>query len=297
MITAMRSELVEVPNSAGTTRPRIAAPEAACDSHIHIYDPRFPAARPDVAVVAGATAADYRLLQGRIGTTRTVVVQPAAYGTDNRVTLDAIERLGHESTRGIAVLHSDASDAELAALDRGGIRGLRFTQHDPRTAVTTAEMIEPLARRIQAFGWHVQLHLRAPQIVEMAGLIENLPGTIVIDHMGRIPEPIGTHHAAFALMRKWLGEGRTWVKLSGAYLESRDAPRYADVSRVAREYAMTAPERLVWGSDWPHPTEAVAKPDDAVLFDLLGEWAPAEGLRRRILVENPETLYGFKGPS
>jgi predicted TIM-barrel fold metal-dependent hydrolase len=189
------------------------------------------------------------------------------------------------------------SDAQLEALDGGGIRGLRFTQHDPRTAVTTAEMIEPLARRIQAFGWHTQLHLRAPQIVGMAGLIEALPGTIVIDHMGRIPEPIGTHHAAFALLRKWLGEGRTWVKLSGAYLESRDAPRYADVSRVAREYAMLAPERLVWGSDWPHPTEAVAKPDDAVLFDLLGEWAPPEGLRRRILVENPETLYGFHSRS
>jgi predicted TIM-barrel fold metal-dependent hydrolase len=291
------SELVEVPNSAGTTRPRMAAPEGACDSHIHIYDPRFPAARPDVPVVANATAGDYRLLQGRIGTTRTVLVQPAAYGTDNRVTLDAIERLGRESTRGIAVLHPDVSDAELEALDRGGIRGLRFTQHDSRTAVTTAEMIEPLARRIQAFGWHVQLHLRAPQIVEMAALIEGLPGTIVIDHLGRIPEPIGTHHAAFALVRRWLDAGRTWVKLSGAYLESRDAPRYADVTRVAREYAMAAPERLVWGSDWPHPTEAVAKPDDAVLFDLLGEWAPPEGLRRRILVENPETLYGFNGPS
>ena len=291
------SELAEVPNSAGTTRPRMAAPEGACDSHIHIYDPRFPAARPEVAVVANATAADYQLLQGRIGTTRTVVVQPAAYGTDNRVTLDAIAQLGRANARGIAVLHPDVSDAQLEALDRGGIRGLRFTQHDPRTAVTTAEMIEPLARRIQSFGWHTQLHLRAPQIVEMAALIESLPGTIVIDHMGRIPEPIGTHHAAFALVRRWLDAGRTWVKLSGAYLESRDAPRYADVTRVAREYALAAPERLVWGSDWPHPTEAVAKPDDAVLFDLLGEWAPPEGLRRRILVENPETLYGFEGRS
>lgn len=287
------SELVAVPNSAGITRPRMAAPEGACDSHIHIYDPRFPAARPDVAVVANATVADYRCLQRRIGTTRTVVVQPAAYGTDNRVTLDAIERLGRDDARGIAVLHPDVSDAELEALDRGGIRGLRFTQHDPRTAVTTAEMIEPLARRIQALGWHTQLHLRAPQIVEMAGLIDRLPGTIVIDHMGRIPQPIGAHHAAFALVRAWLEQGRTWVKLSGAYLESRDAPHYADVTRVAREYAMLAPERLVWASDWPHPTETAAKPDDAVLFDLLGEWAPPEGLRRRILVENPETLYGF----
>jgi predicted TIM-barrel fold metal-dependent hydrolase len=287
------SGLLEVPNSAGTTRPRIAAPEDACDSHIHIYDPRFPATRPGASVVASATTEDYRCLQRRLGTRRAVVVQPAAYGTDNRVTLDAIERLGREDTRGIAVVHPEVSDAQLEALHRGGIRGLRFTQHDPRTAVTERDMIEPLARRVQALGWHIQLHLRAPQIVEMAELIARLPGTIVIDHMGRIPHPIGTRHAAFGRMCKWLDEGRTWVKLSGAYLESRDDLRYADVARVAREYALRAPERLVWGSDWPHPTEAAAKPDDAVLFDLLGEWAPVEGLRRRILVENPETLYGF----
>jgi predicted TIM-barrel fold metal-dependent hydrolase len=285
--------LIEVPNSSGTTQPRLAAPEGACDCHIHIYDPRFPMAR-ELRGTPDATAADYKLLQRRIGTSRTVVVQPAAYGTDNRVTVAAIEQLGRDDARGIAVLHPEASDAELEALNAAGIRGLRFTLHDPRTAVTTPAMIEPLARRIQAFGWHTQLHLRAEQIVEMAPLIERLPGTVVIDHMGRMAQPQGVHHPAFALVRRWLDEGRTWVKLSGPYLETRTgSPAYADVTRVAREYAKLAAERLVWGSDWPHPTEATAKPDDAVLFDLLGEWAPAEGLRRRILVENPETLYGF----
>jgi predicted TIM-barrel fold metal-dependent hydrolase len=139
----------------------------------------------------------------------------------------------------------------------------------------------------------VQLHLRGEQILEMAPLIERLPGTIVIDHMGRIPHPEGIHHRAFALVRRWLEEGRTWVKLSGAYLETKTvSPRYADVGRVAREYVRIAPSRLVWGSDWPHPTEHT-KPDDAVLFDLLHEWAQDEALWRRVLVDNPETLYGF----
>ena len=286
--------MIEVPNSAGTSRPRFPAPENACDCHIHIYDPQFPMALPQLRGTPNATVADYELLQERLGTTRTVVVQPAAYGTDNRVTVAAIERLGQANARGVGVLHPDASDAELRALHEAGLRGLRFTQHDARTAVTTAEMIEPLAARIHALGWHAQLHLRAEQIVEMAATIERLPGTIVIDHMGRMPQPEGINHPAFRRIAKWLEAGRTWVKLSGPYLDSKaGSPRYTDVTRVAREYVKIAPERLVWGSDWPHPTEPDIKPDDAVLFDLLQEWSGVNALRKRILVDNPAALYGF----
>jgi predicted TIM-barrel fold metal-dependent hydrolase len=287
------TEPLVVPNSGGTTRPRFHAPERACDCHLHIYDPRFPMAYPQLRGTPDAGAADYRLFQKRIGTTRAVVVQPAAYGVDNSVTLDALAALGPAHARGVAVVHPEVSDAELEAMHLAGVRGLRFTQHDANTAITTREMIEPLAARVAQMGWHVQLHLRGEQLVEMAALIERLPGTLVIDHMGRIPQPEGIHHPAFALVRRWLAQGRTWVKLSGPYLETRSgSPRYADVTRVAREYLKLAPERLVWGSDWPHPTEH-AKPDDAVLFDLLHEWTRDEALWRRILVQNPETLYGF----
>jgi predicted TIM-barrel fold metal-dependent hydrolase len=283
-----------VPNSAGSGRPRLAAPANACDCHLHVYDPRHPMPLPNLRGTPHASAAEYRLLQARIGTTRAVVVQPAAYGTDNRVTLAAIEQLGRAGARGVAVVHPQVTDAELAALHAGGVRGLRFTQHDPATAVTTAAMIEPLARRIAALGWHTQLHLRGEQIVAMAALIERLPGTLVIDHMGRLPQPGGAGHPAFAIIRRLLDAGRTWVKLSGAYLDTREGPpAYADATRVARAYVSAAPQRLVWGSDWPHPTERGAKPDDAVLFDLLGDWAGDEATRRRILVDNPASLYGF----
>ena len=282
-----------VPNSAGTSRPRFRAPEGACDCHLHIYDPRFPMAFPHLRGTLDASVEDYRLFQRRIGTSRAVVVQPAAYGTDNNVTVSALRALGPVAARGIAVVHPDVRDVELLAMHQAGVRGLRFTQHDPKTAVTTAEMIAPLTHRVAELGWHVQLHLRGEQLVEMAALIESLPGTFVIDHMGRIPYPAGIHHPAFDLVRRWLAGGRTWVKLSGPYLETRTgSPHYADVTRVAREYVKVAPGRLVWGSDWPHPTEHI-KPDDAVLFDLLHEWAREEGLWRRILVENPATLYGF----
>ncbi len=251
-------------------------------------------AQPNLRAVESASVAEYRLLQKRLGTSRTVVVQPAAYGTDNAVTLDAIAELGIERARGIAVVHPSVTDTELLAMKKGGICGLRFTLHDSRTAITSADMIEPLAVRVSRIGWHIQLHLLAEQIVEMEALVTRLPGTIVFDHMARIPQPEGIHHRAFSIVRRMLDNGRTWVKLSGAYLNTRTGrPRYDDVKPLARALIEHAPERCVWGSDWPHPTEPHVKPDDAVLFDLLHEWAPGEALWQRILVDNADTLYGF----
>ena len=281
-----------VPNSAGRARPKLAAPANACDCHMHIYDAaRFPPSRPASRMQSDAAVAAYRRLQRRTGTTRTVVVTPAVYATDNRVTLDAIAQLG--DARGVAVVTPDVSDAELSALDRGGVRGIRFTQFDPATAVTTFDMIEPLSKRVSDLGWHVQVHMRGDQIAAAADLWPRLPSPIVFDHLGRLPQPAGVDHPAYAIIRRLIDQGRTWVKVSGAYLDTKiGAPTYADATRVAQAFVAAAPERMVWGSDWPHPTEK-DKPDDAVLFDLLSDWAPDAATRRRILVTNPETLYGF----
>ena len=281
-----------VPNSSGTGAPRLATPADACDSHIHIYDPRFLAEGSPARLADHATVAEYRRLQARTGTSRTVVVTPAAYRTDNRVTLEAIRALGEDRTRGVAVVHPDVTDAELEAMDEGGVRGIRFTLFDPTTAVTRFDMVEPLAHRVAELGWHVQLHWRADQIVPHADLLERLPCTIVFDHMGRLPQPEGAGHAAFGIISRLLERGRTWVKLSGPYLDST-GPAYADRQAVAAAYVRAAPDRLVWGSDWPHPTEKDMKPDDAVLLDLLSDWAGDESLRRKILIDNPMRLYGF----
>ena len=286
--------MIEVPNSSGTSTARFKAPPEAADCHLHIYDPRFPMAWPQLRGTHNASVNEYRMLRERIGTQRAVVVQPAAYGTDNRVTVAAVQELGVDNARGVAVLHPGASDAELDELHAGGIRGLRFSMHDTRTAVTSPEMVEPLAQRVAERGWHVQLHLRADQIVALADVIDRVPCPMVFDHMARLPQPQGTHHEAFRIVARLLEAGRAWVKLSGAYLESRvGSPRYTDATKVAREFVRLAPDRLVWGSDWPHPTERDVKPDDAVLFDLLQEWARDEPTRRRILVDNPRSLYGF----
>ncbi|HEX5634840.1 MAG TPA: amidohydrolase family protein, partial [Gemmatimonadales bacterium] len=281
------------PNSSGSSLPRFRPPEGACDCHLHIYDPRFPMAWPELRPTPDATVADYRLLQQRLGTTRAVVVQPAAYGIDNRVTLDALAQMG-PAARGVAVVEPSVSDEELAAMHEAGVRGVRFSLYDRTAAVISAEMIEPLAPRIAAMGWHVQLHLRGDQIVAMADLLGRLPGTVVVDHMGRMPQPEGIRHPAFAVVRRLLDTGRAWVKLSAPYLESKTgSPHYSDATRVAREYVRHAPQRLVWGSDWPHPTERDKKPDDAALLDLLHEWALDDELFRRILADNPAALYGF----
>lgn len=280
-----------MPHSTGTNAPRLKAPADACDCHMHIYDPRFPASGPAARMQTNAAVAQYRLLQKRIGTTRTVVVTPSAYGTANAVTLDAIAQLG--DARGVAVVHDTVSDADLKALGEGGIRGVRFTLFDPATAVTKIEMIEPLSKRVNDLGWHVQILMRADQIVGNAGLLARLASPIVFDHMGRLPQPEGPDHPAFAVVRRLLDRGRTWMKLSGAYMDtSVGPPTYGDKGRIVQAYLKAAPERMLWGSDWPHPTER-EKPDDAMLFDLMGEWAGDETTRQRVLVTNPAQLYGF----
>ena len=286
-----------VPNSAGTGSPTLKAPPNACDCHHHIYDAvRFPppagSANP---MQPDARVEEYQLLKRRLQTTRSVIVTPAPYVTDNRVTLDAIARLG-PTARGVAVVRPDVTDAELRALERGGIRGIRFSLNLSQTLVspvTTMDMIEPLSKRVAALGWHVQINLGADGIAAAEALWNRLPSPIVFDHIGHIPGPAGTSHPAYTVLRRLVDKGRTWVKLSVTSDNTADGPpNYADVVRLGQAFVMAAPERLVWGSNWPHPTET-QKPDDAVLFDLMARWAPDELTRRRILVENPARLYGF----
>jgi D-galactarolactone isomerase len=280
-----------VPNSSGTEQPRTKAPANAADCHIHIYDARFQSA---IAALPGGLVQDYRLLQKRIGTSRVVIVTPRNYVVDNAVTVDAIKQFG-ANARGVAVIRPTVTDAELKSLNEGGIRGIRFTVGNPKVAVVSIDMIEPLARRIADLGWHVQLNVTREQIVENADLLRRLPTTIVFDHLGNIKPPEGIEHPAYGVIRGLIDKGRTWVKLSGAYSNTQiGPPTYADATKVAQAYVKAAPERLVWGSDWPHPSEAEQKPNDAILFDLLAAWAPDEATRNRILVANPEVLYGFR---
>ncbi len=293
-VSATSPEAILVPNSAGANIPAMHVPSKACDCHLHIYDARFPQSADAAALHEPATVHAYRLLQKRLGTERAVIVTPRNYGVNNDVTLDAIAQLGFDRARGVAVLRSDVSDATLKTLDAGGIRGVRFSLYTPKNAAASFEMVEPLAARIVKLGWHLQLHWTADQIVEHAAMLKRLPTQIVFDHMTRLPQPLGLDHPAVRIVEDLLTRGRTWIKLSGAYLDSQvgEAGDFLDVDAVARHWLDKAPKRLVWGSDWPHPTEAV-KPNDANMLDMLMRWTNKRAVIEQILVNNPAELYVF----
>jgi D-galactarolactone isomerase len=283
-----------VPYSTGTERPKLKASADAVDCHMHIYDSRFPVAPTATLKPPDAHVEDYRLLQQRIGTVRNVVVTPSTYGTDNRCTLDGMAKIG-PTARGVAVVDTSVTDAALKEMAAAGVRGIRFNL--VQAGATTVEMLEPLSKRVHELGWHVQIHMLGDQIVQIADLLQRLPAPIVFDHLGRLPQPAGVDHPAFRVVSDLVDKGRAWVKLSGAYIDTKSGPpAYADTTKVAQAYAKAAPERMVWGSDWPHPTEKT-KPDDAVLFDLLAEWVPNEATRQRILSANPAALYDFPKPA
>lgn len=288
------AEGAEVPFSTGTAKPAFKAPPGTCDAHFHIYDSRFPAAPNASLIPPDASLADYAKLRDRLGFQRSVVVQPSTYGTDNSCLLEALAELG-DSARGIAVVDTSVTDDELQRLDAGGVRGIRFNMG--RAGATTVEMIEPLSRRGADLGWHVQLHMRGDDIATHADLLRGLPVTVVFDHLGRLPMPQGMDHPAFTVVRDMLADGRAYTKLSSLYQDSASGAegRYADMGEIARAYIAAAPERVLWASDWPHPSPGPSgiKPDDALLMDLCAEWAGDDATRQKLFVDNAATLYGF----
>jgi len=270
----------------------MSAPANACDCHIHIYDATKPVA--PTAMGPGPAWADvpaYRAVQKRLGLTRAVVVQSTAYGLDNSVAVEAIAELGLDRTRGVAVVGPDISEAELKRLTDAGMRGARF-QMLPGGALDWPAL-EPVAAKIAAFGWHVQLQMDGRLLADREVLLKRLPCPLVIDHVGKFLEPVPVEHPGFQALLRLLDGGRTWLKLAAAYEVSKaGAPLYADVGALAKAAVEAAPERMIWASNWPH-VSVKDLPDDLALYDLLSDWAPEAAVRHRILVENPATVYGF----
>jgi predicted TIM-barrel fold metal-dependent hydrolase len=222
-----------------------------------------------------------------------VIIQPSTYGTDNRLQIASRQTLGAENFRVVAVVAEDISDAELRRLDEQGVRGIRFNLGFP--GVLTVSSLPALAPRLAELGWHCQINMRPKQIEDNADLLASLPGRLVFDHLAQVPQPAGVESGPYKIIRGLLDRGKAWVKLSGPYVSSKQgAPDYADAGAVAAAYIKAAPERLVWGSDWPHPSEPKEhKPDDARLFDLFAQCAGDAAAFKRILVDNPAELYGF----
>jgi D-galactarolactone isomerase len=264
----------------------------ACDCHMHVYDARFPLAAKARRQEPDALVPEYRKVQRALGLESVVVVQPTAYGKDNRCTLEAIAKFGG-SARGVAIIDDDATDAEIERLTRGGVRGVRFRMTgDPELPW---EMLPRMAARMAEHGWHIQFQMDGRELHTRESLLKVLPCELVVEHIGKFFEPVGVDHPGFQALLRLIDGGRCWVKLSGAYMMSKSGPPlYEDIGVLAKALVAHAPERMVWGSNWPHPMSTqVTMPDDAQLLDLLLDWAPNEVTRRRILVENPAKLYRF----
>lgn len=289
-----RDAPAEVPYSAGSQSPTAFVPEGACDCHLHVYDSRLPTAAGARLLPPDASISDYRLLQQRIGTSRAVLVTPSTYGIDNRLMLQTLAALGSDG-RGVAVIDGSESDAQLEEFHAQGVRGVRLNLSLGVTG--TVEMLTPIAHRVAALGWHLQL-LMAPDVLATLGeTLRRLPVQLVFDHFGRIAPAQAGNHPAHALVLALLREGRAWVKLSGGYVvsphASTDDPA---LTSLARSYLDAAPCRVVWGSDWPHATASAGiqpMPDDARQIDRLADWTADAGLFHRVLVGNPSALYGF----
>ena len=275
-----------------TKPPKFKAPAGAADCHFHVFGPEaeYPYAARRRYTPARVLESDYKKMAGVLGLERGVVVQASPYGADNARVLEAVRVLGPGYV-GVGVVDADVTEDGLDELTRRGICGARI--NSASGGVSGIERMEELAARIKDFGWHVQFHIHAGQLAELEPEIRRLPVDAVFDHMGLVPAGASPAHPDFRLLLGLLERGNTWVKLSGADRISRSGSPYRDAVSVARALMDAAPERVVWGTDWPHTNVKPVIPNDGDLMDLLAEFAPDEQMRRKILVENPCALYGF----
>ena len=275
-----------------TRRPRLAAPPRACDCHAHILGPesRFPYTDDRSFTPPDALPADYLHMLASLALERMVVVQPSCYGEDNRRTLAAVAELGRHRARGVAMVGEAVTSAELHRLDAAGIRATRFIT--TARGGPTLDQLPGVAARIAPFGWHIEMYVPPAVWPEVLPVIATLPVPVVFDHLGGIMAGTDVDDPILRRILSRLASGRCLTKLTG-YRPARQGTPYADVAPLARLFIEHAPERCVWGSDWPHTNLEGYMPDDGDLLDLLGDWAPDPATRHRILVDNPAALYRF----
>jgi len=284
-----------IPFSSGVAYPRITIPHNACDCHHHIFEPnRFAYRAADTSNIPTASVATYQQLQQRLGFTRSVIVTPSAYGTDNACTLDALKQLG-QNARAVISIDDNVSTQQLLKMHEQGVRGIRFFVAPSDNL--NCELIEKLAHKISPLGWHICLWLCADRIVTMEKLLINLPCDVVFDHRGHLPANQGMQHKAFQIICDLMKKGKGWVKLSAAYHDSRvGSPSFSDTVDIGKHYIRACKERVLWGTDWPHPSETINQnemPNDVLLLDLLKVQADSDAIVEQILVANPKQLYGF----
>jgi predicted TIM-barrel fold metal-dependent hydrolase len=272
--------------------PRLKAPPGAVDTHFHIFGPEatYPFIPERRFTPPDATVASYLKMHRTLGLTRAVLVQPSMYGTDNRRQLDAAREMDIP-TRAIVVVPPAITDDEFQELWSQGARGVRFNPSQP--GGLPLEALERFSERLAALGWHIQLMMTPDQLVALAPRLAKLACPIVVDHIGDVRSSGGIEQPAFQALLGLLREGNCWIKLSAGYHHSDQDPPYPETIPLVHTLVRERPDRLFWGSDWPHANHWGRMPNSTYLFDLLLDWVPDEDTCNRILVDNPVKFYGF----
>lgn len=272
--------------------PALSTPPGTTDCHIHLYLPGFEAQPGGPAIPELATVEDYQKVQQRLGLERVVVTQPNAYQRDNRVLIKALGQLGPERARGVAAVAPDASDDDLKTWHEAGVRGARIMQL-PGGAVTIKDMAA-VEKRIRAMGWHLMVQFNGQELEQHLEALKAIECEYIIDHIGKFMPPVPADDARVDEILRLLDRGNAWFKICAGYEASlTGGPGYEDVGAIAQRVIAHAPERILWGTNWPHVGVARTDyPSDAEQLDVLLEWATPEQ-RQKILVDNPAALYGF----
>ena len=278
-----------------TRTPNFKLPALACDAHCHIFGPgsKYPYAPDRPYTPPDAPLEDFRALHAKLGVGRAVIVNASVHGTDNRVALDAIAASGG-AYRAVANIDDRIAERALRELHEGGFRGCRFNFVRHLGGVPDKRVFDAVIQTIAPLGWHVDLHFDAVDIPQYADMLMKLPVRYAIDHMGRVKAAEGLDQLPFTilidLMRR---DEKCWVKLCGCERVSSAGPPFVDAVPFARKIAETASDRVIWGTDWPHPNVKVM-PNDGDLVDLIPLFAPEPELQQKILVANPARLFEFE---
>ena len=283
-----------LPPDPNPTKPAFTPPPGACDAHCHVFGPAdvFPYHPTSSYIPPDAPAQKLAELHRHLGIERAVIVQASCHGPDNRAMLAAIE--GSEGRyRGVCIADASFGPGDFEELDRGGVRGVRFNFVKHLGGAPDLSLIERVVGMVEPLGWHLVVHVNAEDLIEYEPFFSRFELPIVVDHMGRVPVSDGVDQEAFRILLSRLERENWWVKVCGAERISAEGPPFLDAVPFARALIDVAPDRVLWGTDWPHPNIRRWMPNDGELVDLLPHFAPDEETRRKILVENPARLYGF----
>jgi predicted TIM-barrel fold metal-dependent hydrolase len=291
----------------GGTATNFPIPRGACDCHVHVFGAaaQFPFAERRTYTPPPASVEQLLELQRDLHMDRVVVVQPSVYGTDNACTMDGVKRMGSRA-RGIVVIDKSTPRAALQEMASAGARGIRLNLNtagvfDPNTA---KQQLDTVAEQLRGLNWHVQMFVALSVISALTDYFKQYPYPVVFDHFGQPKAPEGVGQPGFANLLDLVKSGHAYVKISGAYRVSTQPPAYADATPLAQALVAANPDRIVWGTDWPHPNGASARSineiatpfpiDDGLLLNELPKWVPDAATRKKILVDNPARLYGFE---